>query len=479
MAAGGRAPDDGGMTGTAGQTGRRSGGRGSAVTAVAAAGSLLLAAGLVSCGRDAAGADTVLRDARSVSLVLADGSARPAHDGMTVPRGATVTTAADGSASLVTAGRTVLLGRQTAVTVLDGAREQLRQGLVMVDARRAPALRLEAGAATVSTPRGGLTRIERGALLRVGSFRGTAAVRAAGRRAHADVRELYQVQVPYGGLPGRVTALALTRDAWERRYALNLVTADIDLSDLAAGLDRDPASGSAVARVVPASFSTAAPPLAGESQGEQALAFVLARVARRDRPELAYPQVRQWRQGGGSWGVVAALAGADVAAVSAALDGLLTPAGGSIEAAAPGPLDLDVLLGGGGGTAPAAGAGPGSPVDPVPTAAATTRPGRPVPRPSARPSPPASPLPAAEPALVDAVVALLPTPAPAPPPGAATSPVPPLPLRPVLPPLPKQVGPGGLLGGLVDGLLGPAVPGLGRRGSVERAGPPSVVPRWP
>jgi hypothetical protein len=440
------------MTGTAGQTGRRSGGRGGAVTAVAAAGSLLLAAGLVSCGRDAAGADTVLRDVRSVSLVLADGSSRPAHDGMTVPRGATVTTAADGSASLVTAGRTVLLGRQTAVTVLDGAREQLRQGLVMVDARRAPALRLEAGAATVSTPRGGLTRVERGALLRVGSFRGTAAVRAAGRRAHADVRELYQVQVPYGGLPGRITALALTRDAWERRYALNLVTADIDLSDLATGLDRDPASGSAVVRVVPASFSTAAPPLAGESQGEQALAFVLARVARRDRPELAYPQVRQWRQGGGSWGVVAALAGADVAAVSAALDGLLTAAGGSVEAgAAPGPLDLDVLLGGGGGTAPAAGAGPGSPVAPVPTAAATTGPGRPVPRPSARPSPPA-----AAPALVDTVVALLPTPAPAPPPGAATSPVPPLPLLPVLPLLPKQLDPLD-----VGGLVGPAVAGLG------------------
>lgn len=445
MAGPGDALDHGCMTGTVGQNGRRL--RASALTAVATAGGLL-AVGLVSCGRDAAGADTVLRDARAVSLVLADGTARAAQDGMTVPRGATVTTAASGSGSLVTAGRSVLLGPRTAVTVVDGARERLRQGSVMVDARKAPALWLDAGAATVSTPRGGLSRVERGPLLRVGSFRGTAAVRASDRKAQAQVRELFQVQVPYGGLPGRVTALALTRDTWERRYALDLVTADVDLTELAAGLDRDPVAGGAVVAAVPASFSTSTPALAGESRGEQALGFVLARSARRIGGERAYTQVRQWRQSGGSWGVVAALAGADVATVSATLDALLGTAGGPAAAAArPGPVDLGALLGA--AVSPSA-AGRAVP-DPAAVApAAGARPGRPVTRPSPRPTPAGSPQ-SSSPPLVDTVVGLLPTasPAPIPPP----SPAPVLQLPPLLPVLPKPVDPGGLVGGVVGGLV--------------------------
>src|SRR5207253_1994025 len=136
------------------------------------------------------------------------------------------------------------------------------------------------------------------------------------------VDQLHQVQVPDGGLPGRVTPLALTRDSWERRYALDLVTADADLSALADGLDRDAASGTAVLDAVPSSYTASTAP--GEARSETALAFVVARAAK-DSSGSLFERIRGWREDGGSWGVVAVLAGADVAAVSAALDAILSP----------------------------------------------------------------------------------------------------------------------------------------------------------
>ena len=132
---------------------------------------------------------------------MADGTISTPKGRTLVPTGATVTTAPGGSASLTSVNRVVLLGSDTAVTVVDGSREELRRGLVMVDARRTGALTLSAGAADVTTPRGSLVRVERGVLLRVASFRGDAGVRATGRKAAASVSALHQVQVPYGGCP--------------------------------------------------------------------------------------------------------------------------------------------------------------------------------------------------------------------------------------------------------------------------------------
>lgn len=395
------------MTGRPGQGGRPAGRSVSAGPsswgAALAAGSLLAVLGLTACGADAAKASTVLRTARAATVVLADGSTRPATVGMDVPKGATVRTDPGGSATLVTARRTVLLGQSTAVTVIDGARERLRSGLVMIDARRSPGLTLEAGAATVTTPRGGLSRVERGALLRAASFGRTLTVRATGRRASAKVDRLYQVQVPDGGLPGAVTALALTRDTWERRYALDLVTADADLGALAAGLDRNPASSSAVLSAVPASYGGAVTVAAGEPRSESALAFVIS-AADRSGSARDYRRVRALRAEGGSWGVVAAIVGADVAAVAAALDATLNPtegpaailAGGAPTAVAPGPL-----LG-------------GPPARPAP--AATSGPSRPTRAPSSSPSPRPTPSSSPDPVndVVTTVTGLLPSPSPSP-----------------------------------------------------------------
>ena len=381
------------MTGGPGQIGHALGRRSVSSVAVLAAGSLLAAVGLAACGTDVAKADTVLRDPRGASVRLADGTTKPADEGMTVPKGATVETAPGGAASLVTAGRVVLLGADTAVTVVDGRRATLRKGLVMVDARKAGDLDLDAGAATVSPDRGAVTRVERDALLRVASFRRDADVRASGRRATVAVTALHQVQVPYGGVPGRVTALGLTRDAWERRFALDLVTSDIDLSDLAGGLARNPASRAAVVRA--ASFA----PTAGS---EQALGFLLARAAKGGGSEARRrATVAALRAEGGSWGVVAALVRADVPGVSAALDSLLAPtepllAGGSSD----GSVDVgDVLGTDAPGAAPSSGSGSGA--SPRPTTG---------PRPTRAPSPGPSASPDPVEDVVTTVQSLLPTP---------------------------------------------------------------------
>ncbi len=390
------------MTGRLGQNGRSrpvlpGADRGPALVVLAALLVASLVAGvlLVLRGADPARAATFLAAPRAVTLTLVDGSSTTPTTRTRVPAGATVATAPGGSVSLESANRVVLLGSDTAVTVLDGVRERLVRGLVMVDARRTGDLALDAGAATVRTPRGSLVRVERAVLLRVASFRGTPTVQAMGRKAQADVTALHQVQVPYGGLPGRVTALALTRDGWERRFALALVTVDIDLNQLAAALDGDASARAAVA--VPASYLAALPVPDGASAGEQVLTYVVAQAS--SAPGLGgYARVRALRDQGGSWGVVAALVGADADAVSAALDRRI------------GPSQVTSALGlptGPGTSGPVAQPAPSG--RPVPGSSAT-----PTPRPSVSPSPdPLTPIkPVTDPLrdVVGAVVSALPAP---------------------------------------------------------------------
>ena len=128
-----------------------------------------------------------------------------------------------------------------------------------------------------------------------------------------------------------MTALALTRDQWERRFAQSLVSADVDLNALASSLGRDAASRVAVG--LPASYAVLTPPAA--PVGEAALAYLVAQAAR-GADRATFNRVTALRTEGGSWGVVAALVGADVSAVSVALDRAVTP------------VDNVLALGGGG-----------------------------------------------------------------------------------------------------------------------------------
>ena len=376
---------------------------------------LVAAVVVASRGADPAAATTRLRSVVDAVAHAADGSLLPVTDGSPLPRGARLDTGRAGSAELRTAGRTVYVGARSSVLVLDGVSEALGRGQVLVDARSGPRLALRTEAGTVAAPAGSLTRVERGPLLRVGVYTGSAAVTADGRQATGLVPALHQVQVPYGGLPQRSTPLALTDgDRWERTLVRDLVTADRDLTELAAGLAGP--DGSVVLSAAPAAYRRVLSPAV--TRGEQALGLALGAAATLggSTPQERIATVRSDRDAGGSWGVVAALVGAPVGAVSRLLDGLLGPAAGAGSATAAGssgPLPLEVLLGRSAGPGPASAPRPGTGSGPGPRPLSGTRPPGPTPSPNPTTAPPA-----VVQGVVDTVIAVLPV---SPTPGAPVS----------------------------------------------------------
>jgi hypothetical protein len=384
---------------------------------------LLAALAVAALRPGTASAATVLLRGAGVVATLPDGSASPLAEGDEVPRGSVVAAGRDG-AVLRTRGRDTWLSGDAEVRVADGARQELRAGFVMVDARRGPALELTTAAAAVTTPAGAVSRVERGALLRVGSYTGDALqVRAAGRQATAEVARDYQVQVADGGLPGRATPLVLTPgDRYERALAADLVLADEALGEVARRLD----AGGRADGLVLASFTAQlaeepGPPLAPGAPGsERTLAYLLAQASPGDdvgdEPADALPdrfaRVRQLRADGGSWGVVADLVAAEVPAVAALLDELLAPdAAETLAGEAGGDVDISRLLGLPGSDAapapPPAAPGPA----PAPPGGAPAPPPAAPPPPGEDPAPAPAPVPVPEPidTVVDTVLGLLPS----------------------------------------------------------------------
>jgi hypothetical protein len=332
-------------------------------TSVLAAAVLAAAVGVAALRSDTASADTVLTRGDGAVLELADGTSRPAVVGERVPRGATVRAGRTG-AELQTREREVWLGGATAVQVLDGARQQLRDGFVLVDASDAPGLELQTAAGTVTTQDDSLVRVDDGSLLRVGVLRGApAAVRAAGRRATAEVATYFQVQMSRGGLPGSLSPFVLTPgDAYERQLAADLVRADDDLNALASRLDADGAVGRAVLTALDEDVETVAGVQPGAGS-EGAVSYLIARATGAGDVAATYTQVRELRADGGSWGIVAAIVAAPVDQVSAALSALLDP--GTVPVVASRPLDVDVVLDlGGSGGEPGDPDGPAAPRPP-------------------------------------------------------------------------------------------------------------------
>lgn len=404
---------------------------------------LLAAIAVAARGPDPAGADTVLVRGAQTVVDLPAGGSRLLAEGDPVPRGAVVRPGRDG-AVLRVLGRDTWLSADAALLVRDGARQELRTGFAMVDARQGPALQVGTSAAVVTTPRGAVSRVEQGALLRVGVYGGgPALVRAAGRRATASVVRDYQVQVPEGGLPGRATPLVLTAgDSYERSLAPELVAADEALVGYARRLDAGGAVRAAVQaaslREVPA--APACGPAAAPAS-ERELAFVLS--AARDPGQLAarYARTCSLRRDGGSWGVVADLVGTRVPDVARLLDALLAPAATAVAAGPTGAVAA------GPGLAVLAPAGPVVPATPAPgpnpgaAAAGGEAPGPPPPAPSPTP-------------LLDSVVSTV---------------------LGVLPPLPLPTGPGPATGGPALGTPGgPTVPAL--PGDIPRPISPSPAP---
>jgi hypothetical protein len=439
--------EDVGMSGSLGR-------HGVPAVAVTLALVLLSAVGVAALRPGTASASTVLHRGSAVVVQLPDGSTRPLAEGDEVPRDAVVRAGRDG-AVLRTRDRDTWLGGDTAVAVLDGARQALRTGFVMVDARRGPGLRLDTPAGEVTTPGGAVSRVERGTLLRVGSYDGDdpVRVRAQDRRATTDVPRAHQVQVPDGGLPGDPTPLALTRgDDYERALAPSLVMADEALHDLARRLDAGGEPGTVVARAVSTGVPSARSLAAGAPASERSLAYLLASAAEGGPLPERYQHVRELRSAGGSWGVVAELVRAEVDQVAALLDFLLADSAPAVAAAED--VDLVDLLGLAPAVVVATGPGAEAPgpadVPPAPTGSApapTTddgpAPAEPAPAPVPVPDEPVTAVvgPVVD-TVVDTVLDLL---------GASPGPagdvaVPALPGQPAPAPSPASAG---LLGGLL------------------------------
>ena len=409
------------------------------VGAAALAASLVAVGALTVWAPDPAAADTVVAVAQDAQIVSPGGEVHPARPGDTVPHGATVRTTRTGQAMLLTARRETWIGAASALRVDDGVRQGLTAGSVMVDARRAAGLTLATDAAAVTLARGALVRVERGPMLRVAQFAGASSVVPNGRRASTAVAALHQVQVARGGLPGPVTALALTSDRWERAMVGDLVGEDADLTNLAAGLDGPGAAGQAVLAVLPVGLQSLSPAAVGAPRSEQALAWGIAAAgptAESTTLTGRYAQVRRFRSEGGSWAVVARLVGADVAGIDGLLERLLEPAGAPLSRldgrgalAGPGLVPGSMLPGSmlPGSTLPGSmllpGSSPEGSAAPQPGAGNGTGPTGTAPSPgtSSAPSPrPTANAPDAAQGVVDTVVALLPTrpPSPRPLPGS-------------------------------------------------------------
>lgn len=436
-----RMPDAPDYAGMVGPLARRWARGGVPAVSVLLAGVLLAGIVLAARGPDPAGADTVLLRGAGTTVELAGGGTRAIAAGEVVPRGAVVHPGAQG-AVLRVLGRDTWLSVAAAVQVLDGARQQLRQGLVMVDARRGPTLEVGTASASVTAPRGSVSRVESGPVLRVGTYAGDPVlVRPAGLRATASVARDYQVQVPENSRPGRPTPLVLTPgDAAERALAPALVDADEALTGYARQLDDAGTAGRAVqaaaARDLPGAPSCGA---SGSPAGERALAFVLAAAQPGDQFPARYARTCELRADGGSWGVVADLVGTTVADVGALLEALLRP---TSLAAGPPPAAAGAAAAAL-GAAPLTGApatGPPAPSPPVvlasPPGGAPGRPPQPAPSPTT---------PALLDAVVGAVLSLLPVPLPTGSPGGSGSAAAPGGPQPT----PTPAVSAGLLGGLL------------------------------
>ncbi|MBV9292386.1 MAG: hypothetical protein JO222_08045, partial [Frankiales bacterium] len=205
---------------------------------------------LSGCSTSVANAATVLQGAVGTSVVHPDGRTLAGVDGLRLHAGDVVRTGNGGRAALVTQGRVVYVGSDAAVTVINGATEELRHGAAVVDALHGPGLRLQVANLVLETSAGTAVRAERSVTVRVGSLAGQATVSSStGRRL--TIPPLGQAVVGGDALPATTTPLQLTDDDGEARTVPDLVHDDETLNSLARGIDN---TGATTARVVDAAW---------------------------------------------------------------------------------------------------------------------------------------------------------------------------------------------------------------------------------
>jgi hypothetical protein len=385
-------------------------------------------------------ATTTLTQVHDATLVAPDGRSTRARVGERVPSGDVVRTGRAGSAELVTRGRTVYLEANAAIAVINGARQQLRTGRAVVDALHGPALRLAIATDNVEIPAGSATEAQRSVSVQIGSLAGPAqASSTTGRQLR--IPNLGEATVDGDALPATTTPMHLTDAAAEAAVVPALVSDDVNLNELARGID---ASGGAAAAVVETAWTgtTSAMPKSTPTS-ERVLPMVIADAASAagGTREGRYDRVVSWRRAGGSWGVLAALLKTDAGAVEAAFNTLQghQPTGRigtvsvqslakpRVHAGQPGAKSSHGPAGRSGTTAPAS-----SP----PASGGGHHGGAPAPTPTPTPTPSTGPVTTVVgtvTGVVGTVVGLLPT------------------LPPKLLPIPLPTPTGGLVGGLLGG----------------------------
>ena len=385
---------------------------------------------LVGCGGSLASTPTTLQDAYAVQVVHADGSVVTGVSGLRLHGGDVVRTAPGGRAELRTRSRTVYVESDAAVAIVNGARQDLRHGAVVVDADSGPGLALQVGDLAVSAPHGTAVRAERALTVRIGTLVGSAHLTTSTGRA-MSVPALAQVMVAGVALPDSATPLHLTDDNGEAHAAPSLVRDDLALDSLAAGID---ATGSSTASTVAAAWQggvDAAP--AGIARSESVLPIVIAAAGHAKDAQARYQQAVSLRSGGGSWGVVAHRLGTDSAAVLVALDAFEHRASTGQVGTVPAALAYIAAVGRSGDTSllasgPAQSGGLGH----------RGSGSAPSPKPSASPSSPTDTVVGTVTDTIDKVLKVLPTPTAAPAPSTSPTPVVPLPTV-SLPALPTPV----------------------------------------
>jgi hypothetical protein len=298
------------------RTGRSALAQGAMALAVMAAGVVVVA---TDGSTPAANAETVLGVVKDAKIVSSSGSTRVAEAGDRLFRGDVIMTGPHGSAQVITRQRTTFLAGPGALVVVDGERQQLRSGTVVVDALDGPGLDLDLTGTLVTIPRGSAIEAARGASTRVGALAGPAELASSvGRRLALPALE--QVVLSGDAVPGATTPLHLTDSAEEARVVPRLIADDIALKTLARGIDT---TGRSTAHIVETSWTGVSQPIPNRAKrSERVLPVLIADSTRGGSAQQRYNNAVAWRAQGGSWGVVLHLLSGRAAAVEATLAAL-------------------------------------------------------------------------------------------------------------------------------------------------------------
>jgi hypothetical protein len=345
-----------------GRTGRPALILGTATALVAVAGSCVV---LTRGEPPVAQAATTLAAVSDAQLVSPTGRVVTAHDGQQVPDGDVVRTGPAGSVALLTRGRIVSVEHSAAVAVVNGAHQQLRTGAAVVDAQHGPGLRLDLAGDVVAIPDGSATEARRSVTVVVGALAGPSQVTSANAR-RLTVPPLSQAVINGEALPATTSPLHLDDGAAEARAVPVLVSDDVRLNTLAAGID---ASGPATARLIQAAWNGPAP--AGRrsaSRSERVLPMVIADATSGGSRQARYDHVVGWRRAGGSWGVTVELLSGSAGGVETALAALQHgPPTGRIGTLRVQALAAPRRLAGGKHGGQATSQQPGNPISPSPS----------------------------------------------------------------------------------------------------------------